>query len=220
MGIFFKDYESAGSGIAKNAPKKEGIALFLDLLGRKFWNLMLVNLLYYIFFIPLMLIFPAFSFIRNSRAFLITAGFLVLVFMFTIGPATAGLTKVIRCFCLEKHTFIARDFFNGFKVNFKKGMVVGLIDCLILISSYAALSVYPYLAVNMGTRLMYVPMVITFSLFLVVMIMNFYIFPMMVATQLSFKDLLKNSFALTSPLVPGIFDFLKSSITGSSLLSK
>ena len=28
LGIFFKDYESAGSGISKDAPKKEGIALF------------------------------------------------------------------------------------------------------------------------------------------------------------------------------------------------
>ena len=40
-------------------------------------------------------------------------------------------------------------------------------------------------------------MVLTLSLALTVVIMNFYIYLMMVATDLSFKELVKNSFALT-----------------------
>lgn len=196
LGIFFKDYESAGSGISKDAPKKEGIALFFDLLGRKFWKLLGLNVLYYLFFIPLMLIIPAFYLIRNGKAFLITAGVLILIFMVIIGPATAGMMKIMRSFYIEKHTFIVRDFFKAFKANFKKAAIVGFIDCLIILSAFASLYVYPVLAHNGQDRSWYIPMVITLSLFLTVLIMNFYIFLMMVATNLSFKDLLKNSFAL------------------------
>lgn len=196
LGIFFKDYESSGSGIAKDAPKKEGMALFFDLLGRKFWKLLGLNVLYYLFFLPLMLILPAFSIIRNGRAFTVTAVILLLIFMVIIGPATAGMMKIMRSFYIEKHTFMIRDFFRAFKANFAKAAVVGFVDCLIILSAYASLYVYPVLAHNGQDKLWYVPMVITLSLFLTVLIMNFYIFLMMVATNLSFKDLLKNSFAL------------------------
>lgn len=195
MGIF-RDYESAGSGIAKNAPKKEGFALFIDLLGRKLWKLLELNLLYFIFFIPLYLIFPALTIIKNGRIFTGVAFFLVFVFMVFIGPATAGMMKVQRAFYIEKHTFVARDFFKAVKANFKKASVIGFIDCIIALSAIASINVYPTLAVIEGTKLMYIPMVITFSLFLTVAIMNFYIFLMLIATNLSLKDLFKNSFAL------------------------
>ena len=58
MGLFSKNYESAGVGISKYAPKKKGIALFFDIVGRKFWKLMQVNLLYMLFFLPLVMMLP------------------------------------------------------------------------------------------------------------------------------------------------------------------
>lgn len=197
MGLFFKDYESAGSGISKHAPKKKGISLFFDIVGRKFWKLLELNMLYMLFFMPLVLIIPAISmFADHYKLLLCILLVLLLTFMITIGPATAGMTKVMRCFVIGKHTFMFRDFFSGFKTNFKYASIVGFIDCLIVASAYAALNVYPILAVQFGTKLMYVPMVITFSLFLVVIIMNYYIYLMMTATNLSLKNLIKNSFAL------------------------
>lgn len=196
MGLFFNDYESAGSGISKNAPKKKGFRLFLDILGRKFWQLAGLNLLYFLFFMPLLLTLTAIRYIPNNNAAIAVIILLLLTFAVTIGPATAGMTKVIRCYLIEKHTFVTRDFFKGFRENFKKAAVIGFIDCVIALSAFAAVNVYPALAVQMNSNLMYVPLVITYSFALVVLMMNYYIYLMLVATNLSLKNLIKNSFAL------------------------
>ena len=193
MGLFSKDYESSGSGISKDDVKKKGLALFFDLLGRKFWSLMWVNVLYVLFFIPLMLIMPAIYFIKNNYIAVAAICILVLIFAIVIGPATAGMMKIMRMFYIEKHTFIAHDFFEAVRDNFKRAAVVGLVDCFVIFSAFAALQVYPVLAVQY-TRAFYIPMVITFSLFLMVFIMNFYVFLMLTSTTLTMKQILKNSF--------------------------
>lgn len=196
MGLFFNDYESAGSGISKNAPKKTGIKLFFDIFLRKFWKLIEVNMLYSIFFIPLILSLVALIYIDSNTVSVIAALLFALIFALTIGPATAGMTKVMRKYVLEKHSFILTDFFRGFKQNFKKASIVGFVDCIIILSVYAGLQVYPALATGLDNNLIYVPMVIMLSLAIIVAMMNFYIFLMIIATDLSFKNLLKNSFAL------------------------
>lgn len=196
MGLLFKDYESAGSGISKHAPKKQGIALFFDLLLRKFWKLMGLNFLYTLFYLPLALIFPVIMKVQNYKAALAVIILLILVFSVIIGPATAAMMKIMRSFYIEKHTFILRDYFRAFKNNFKKAAIVGFIECLLALSVYASLNVYPALVVQFHSHLMYIPMILTISIFLITIIMNFYIYLMMIATSLSFKQLVKNSFAL------------------------
>ncbi|MBQ3946965.1 MAG: hypothetical protein II656_00435, partial [Ruminococcus sp.] len=86
MALF--DYESAGSGISKNAPKKKGLKLFFDIFFRKFWQLFEVNFLYSLFFLPLLLIITAISVLENYTLILIISVFLLLVFTIVIGPAT------------------------------------------------------------------------------------------------------------------------------------
>ena len=39
MGLFKNNYERAGVGIAKNAPKKKGFFRYMEIFGRKFWKL-------------------------------------------------------------------------------------------------------------------------------------------------------------------------------------
>ncbi|HOC34140.1 MAG TPA: DUF624 domain-containing protein [Ruminococcus flavefaciens] len=196
MGLFSNKYDKSGPGISKDEARKKGMALFFDLLGRKFWSLMWLNVLYDLFFIPIMLMFPAFLLIKNNVASLSVIGVLAVIFAFIIGPATAGMMKVLRYFYIEKHSFIARDFFDGVKENFVKASVIGFIDCFLLVSAFASLQVYPALAATVS-KAFYIPMVITFSIFLLVMIMNFYIFLMMTATRLSLKQLIRNSFTLS-----------------------
>ena len=195
LGFLFHDYQSAGSGISKHAPKKKGMALFLDLLGRKFWRLAGLNLLYFMFFIPLMLILPALAFIPSAGVALIVSALLVLTFMILIGPATAGLTRVLRCYIVEKHAYVTRDFFRGFRGNFKNAAVVGFIDSLVAISAFAAMRVYPLLASQLSV-LMYIPLMLTYSLVILIVMMNYYIYLMMDATSLSLKNLIKNSLML------------------------
>jgi len=192
------DYESAGAGISKNAPRKKGLSLFFDIFFRKFWKLLEVNLLYSMFFIPLILAFASIVFLSDTSMTLSLAvgGICLLIFMITIGPATAGVTKIMRCYLIEKHTFIVRDFFRAFKRGFAKAAVIGFADCIVVLSVYASLKVYPMMAETYNTKLLYVPMTITLSIALVVLMMNFFIYLMLIATNLSLKNLIKNSFAL------------------------
>ncbi len=196
MGIFFKDYESAGPGIAKDAPKKKGAALYFELFGRKFWQIIGLNMIYYVFFIPLVLAFVLLLYkgSTNLQAALICV--CIAVFAVLIGPATAGLVKVLKNYILEKHSFMFKDFFGAFRDNFKRAALVGILDCVILASCMASLSVYPQLAVVYDTRLMYVPMVITLSLGLMVLMMNYYVFLLIVGTDLTMKNIIKDSFFL------------------------
>ena len=221
LGLFFNDYESAGPGISKNAPKKKGLALFFDIFFRKFWQLIGLNLLFSLTCLPLFGAIAAISFMTNYDMLLIVLGVLLLVFMVLIGPATAGMTKVLRNFILGKHTYIIRDFFRAFRLNFKKSLFVGVIDVIVAASVIASYNVYPGMVViyqdKMSfSQIFYVPMIITFSLAIVVAMMNFYIYPMIIATDLTMKKLLKNSFALAFvgmkqnivPFITEVFAFI------------
>ncbi|WP_318259716.1 DUF624 domain-containing protein [Ruminococcus sp. YRD2003] len=196
LGLFSSNYESAGAGIAKNAPKKEGIALFFDIFFRKFWLMIGLNILFFLFTIPLWATLPVMYYVSNEKVSLIIVALLLVVFAVSFGPAVAGISKVIRLFLLGRHSFIVRDFFKGFKQNFGKACLIGILDIVAVLSAYAGYNVYPAMAVNYDSKIFYVPLVITFSVVLVILMMNYYIFLMMTATDLSIKNLIKNSFAL------------------------
>lgn len=196
MSLFGNDYESAGSGISKNAPKKTGAALYFDILWRKLWKLLSLNFLYMLFFAPLLIGGVLLLKIDDKTAAVIAAAVCAAVFAVVIGPATAGLTRVMRKFILEKPSFIINDFFKGFKDNFGKASLIGIVDVLMALSIIAGFKIYPQLAQQTGSNFFYVLYVISVSVALVVVMMNFYIFLMLTATDLSFKNLIKNSFML------------------------
>lgn len=140
----------------------------------RFWKMIKLNLLTFVFCIPIV----------------------------TIGPALAGMTKVLRSYALDKDTFIWHEFWKGFSQNLKKSVPAGLIDILFTISLICAVNVYPAMkddAVAAGqSGIIYTVLcVISVSFALTVLMMNFYAFPMIVATELSFKNIIKNSFFLT-----------------------
>ncbi len=193
---FFYNYQSSGPGISKYGPKKKGLALFFDLFFRKFWKLCGLNLLFFIFCLPPIIAVALIRVIKDTRILLAVIIVLLLAFAVLIGPATAGMTKVIRAFIIEKHTFVIRDFFKGFKQNFKKACVIGLLDVLAALSAFSAYNIYPDWAEFYHNKLFYIPLTITLSVALVIMAMNYYIFLMLTATDLSLKNLIKNSFAL------------------------
>ena len=171
MGIFGNNYLKSGPGIAKDAPKKKPFFHCWELYFRKFWKLLQLNIITVLFCLPVI----------------------------TIGPALAGMTKVLRNYVLEKNSFIFHDFWKGFSQNWTKSLPVGLIDILLIISAISAVNVYPAMAENAqsGGWIWYAFCIISISVTFTVLIMNFYIFPMIIATDLSFKNCIKNSFFLT-----------------------
>lgn len=171
---FGADYEKAGSGISKNAPKKKPFFLFLEMYFGRFWKMLKLSLLTFLFCIPIV----------------------------TIGPALTGMTKVLRAYALDKDVFIWHEFWKGFSQNLKKSFLTGIIDTVFTISLICAINVYPALgdaaeAAGQSGVIYTVLCVISVSFALTVLMMNFYAFPMIAATELSFKNIVKNSFFLT-----------------------
>jgi uncharacterized membrane protein YesL len=200
MGLFGNHYEQTGPGIAKGAPRKKGFARYMELFLAKFWKLIELNLFYTLFFIPLIVAGISFflmlsgSLASNLAIVLMIAG--VLLFVVLFGPATAGLMKIMRNFVIEKPTFMIHDFMKTFRAEFAHSFVVGFLDCLMACCVAAAFYVYPKLAEQSGNKIFYLMLVITLSISLVVILMNFYVFLMMVSTNLSLKNVLKNSLFL------------------------
>lgn len=195
MGIFGSDYESTGVGIPKNEPPKKGAARFFQLFFRKFWKLIQVNILYFIFYIPLLIAGYAFLRVENKTISMFMFIFSLAVFLIVVGPATTGMMKILRNYFLERHSFILTDFKDAFAENFKKSFVIGLIDVIALIAITSAMHVYPQLAKAYGNGMM-IFFVISVSIGLVFIMMNFYAYLMIAATDLSLKNIIKNSFAL------------------------
>jgi uncharacterized membrane protein YesL len=117
----------------------------------------------------------------------------------TIGPALAGMTKVLRSFTLEKSVFMVHDFMKGFKDNWKMSVPVGIVDVFVLASVLSGLYIYPRMASQSESGTFFIVLaVITVSFGLTLLMMNFYIFPMIVAVDLNLKQIIKTSFFLTA----------------------
>lgn len=196
MGLFGGNYERSGSGIAKNASKKKAFFRFFDIFLQKFWKLIELNLLYFLFCLPLLGAVLLY-FTVPSNAGLILAAVCLLLFAVLIGPATAAHMKILKNFVVEKPTFLVHDFFRTFRSEFGHAAAVGILDCILVCCIASAFYVYPQLIEQTGSKVYYVFFAITLSVGLVVLLMNFYIFLMMVSTNLSLKNVFKNSLALS-----------------------
>ncbi len=167
LGLY--DYEKAGSGVAKDGPQKKRVVVFFEIFLRKFWKLISLNMIFVLFCLPVV----------------------------TIGPAIAGATKVLRNYSQERHAFLFSDFFGAFKRNFVKAFFMGLIDLAAIVCIAAGCVVYPSLAKSCENVLIYIPLSIVLAIGVVLVMMNFYAFLMIVTTNISFKNILKNSLFLT-----------------------
>lgn len=117
--------------------------------------------------------------------FLITYLFVVL---WGMGPATAGITYVLRNFAREEHAWIWSDFKDALKSNFKQSAAVFAIDVVVFVLLYFAITFYSQMSGLIGA-LRYVIIMIA----VVYTMMHFYIYPLMVTFKLSLKDLYRNS---------------------------
>lgn len=161
MGLF-NDYQREGKGVSKEQ-KTPRFLLFFQIFFRKFWNLIMINALYLIFCIPIV----------------------------TIGPATAGFTKIMRNYAREEHAFIWGDFIETFKKNFKQAFLFSLLDFAVL-----AFLILDLLSIhNVPNRmLMILSMAAIFLTLTVWIFMRYYIYNMMITFRLTMKQLLKNAF--------------------------
>lgn len=162
----FRNYIDSGSGVAKKPPQKKPFFRFIETFTNKFWVLFELNFLYVLFCLPIV----------------------------TFGPATAAMTHMMRNIYLQRPQFLFHDFWQAFKKNFKSSFVIGLIDVAVI-----ALSVYAFYfyTVNMNDHDTYwLYYALTMSAEIIFLLMNFYIYPQIVALNLKMPAILKNSLIL------------------------
>lgn len=224
MGGFFGffDYSKPGPGIPKDLPPKSKFIVFFEVLGRKFWKLCYLNLLYFITSLPILfiiyLIFGSFilpyiqdtisaqKYIENAKniesmLFMFLNIFVIGGFMaFGIGPTTAGYTYILRNFAREEHAWVTSDFFENIKKNIKESIITLVVDFIILFTFYVNIRFYSAMEKQYPT--LYLVKYFIFVAFAIYLMMHIFIYPMMVTYNLKVRHIYKNAFIFTILKLP------------------
>lgn len=166
MGLFYNNNE-AGSGVAKRGPQKKPFFRFVEVFADKFWTLFQINLIYFLFCIPLI----------------------------TFGPATAALTAVMRNIYLGRPQFVFHEFWTAFKKNFKQSYFIGLIDLIFIF--LAAFSYVFYTSTIDDNDYYWLLYALTMAAEVIFLMLNFYIYPQIAALNLKMGAILKNSMIMS-----------------------
>ncbi|MBQ3124934.1 MAG: hypothetical protein IJC09_05910 [Clostridia bacterium] len=211
MGIFNR-YLKEGPGIDKNAPKKKGIFLFAELVGRKFFLMLRANALYSLVSIPFFLV-SLFFLAPVIRSVLLPAGVIndawtmIMMdvfftgFLFTFfgsGPASASYAFVTRSFTRSEHVWIASDGRDIFKENFKYSMLLLIIDIAVIYLAMNAVAFYGMNAGGLSVFLRFFIMV----LFALYAISHMFAYQIMVTYECKFFDIIKYSLTMTLAKLP------------------
>ncbi len=165
----FFNYNKEGRGVTKaDVAAETPVKRFFTELIHRFWQLVLLNVIYLLACVPIV----------------------------TIGPATAAMNYVCRNFSQGKPVFFFSDFVEKCKEHFKQGVVVGVIQVLVgalLVGSFLSWTDSSFNASG-GFRTAAVVVIFIFAYLLV--FASFYIYPMMVSFDLPVKQLIRNSVIL------------------------
>lgn len=112
---------------------------------------------------------------------------------FTVFPATSALFTVVRKWVMgntDVGTF--RTFFQGYKENYLKSMLGGLIYTLLIVIMYVDVTVYMTQMTNFK-----IVGILMLVLMIILLVSMFNFFSIVVHYQMNFKQVITNSFLLT-----------------------
>ena len=195
----FNNYSKPGPGVLKNnGYEPNRFTLYFQLLGRKFWNLCVLNLVFALFSAPYCVASVLLYNFLSRFEFISVMGF-QFHFMFSLfpfalfGPVLGAVFKVARDFAREEPVFIFSDFFTTLKKNIGKPLALSLISYVLFLCLSFALPFY-YLQSGISVYVFF-PLCLLAAF--VVINMQHYIYTMSVVFELSIKDIFKNSLILT-----------------------
>lgn len=165
---------------------KLGITRFFTGYFKNIHRLLFLNIL---FAVPLLFFGTIFYFI--SRMTGLNTAFITLAPIIFVYPFFAGITLCTRDIVKEKDEIpVVKLFFKGFKENFLKFIVHGILLYLAVFFCYSSISLYYRMA--LGNGIFYIPLGVA-VLITVLVLFVFYNIPVMTVTfDLSLKDIYKN----------------------------
>ncbi len=217
------DFNTPGKGVEKDEPPKKGIALFWDIVIKRFWKMVSLNALYIVFSVPGLIIgwfltaFMATNVMalfnidltailsEGDQASIAISQFCmyltcVIYAIFGGGAPTAGMTYVLKNYRIDNHAWVWADFWSTFKEKFLKATVVYIIDTVILFLLSLNFCFYGATAsTNIISYLLQGLMVVIFFIFL---LMHAYVYPIMISRDMKIWELYKNSFILALGKLP------------------
>ena len=222
MGLFDRLYygKAGKRDYSEMDMPKDRVSLFFMVLKDHVFDLVKVNLLQIIFWLPFLLwTYVNLAAVQSidaqavlaseggAQALLSAVSGYAMMWMLGLipclaitGPSSAGAAYVMRNWARDQHAFLLSDFKDAFKSNWKQALGVSLITSVTPIVTYAAVSYYGAMA--RGNALMLAPMVVVLSAVIVYAIMLPLLYPMMVGYELRFKDLLRNAFLMGAARLP------------------
>ena len=199
---------------------KTRVSLFFLVLKDHIFDLIKVNLLQVVFWIPFMI----WTFINlaaiqsidvesimaqeggameimNAIASYLVMWLIGLIPCLAItGPSSAGAAYIMRNWARDQHAFLLSDFKDAFKGNWKQALGVSCITALVPTLVYTGVTYYSQMANT--NALMMVPLVLVLSIALMWALMLPLLYPMMIGYELSFKYLIKNAFLMAAATLP------------------
>lgn len=222
MALF--NYDRPGRGIDKNAPKKKGAALFFELVWRKLKLLALSSMLYFVVSLPIMALY-FFVFYRLFGGFFAGVeiaryiSMIIILTLFTavlwgMGPVSCGYTYLMRSFAREEHVWIASDFFDSIKKNWKYGAAICVTDILMIIFGTVSMKIYSDLLAGGKVYAIFLVSAV-FAAFLIYTFMHYYMYEFAVTFDMSVLDMFKNSAIMAIAAMP--MNILLTLISGAGI---
>lgn len=186
--------QNEGKGVSKLT--KRSFSHCLSVFFNKIFLLIKSNILFCLFTLPLAALAVIIAFVVFPDVNLLELKFEV-SFVFQImliplplafvGPAVCGLTKVTRDIGREEHVELIKDFFITYKRCFFKSIIISLLQYVFYVAAFFAFIVYwgewLFFSVSMIATIYFV-------------LMQKYIYIMLVSTELSVFKMYKNSILL------------------------
>lgn len=218
MGLFSNNiWAKPGKGVERDEPKKNAFFHFWELVGRKFFQLVGYNLMYFVCLLPLIvyvygLVYTwlstvagaggsgetvALSLMVNLMGMLynfVPGALHIPLFVLSVllyGPLTMGLTYVQRNFVREEHAWMS-DLFSRALSNWKQGLFFGLLDVIVIVIMYVNWN-YTMLSGEEVTLFSIVIRGITTILFIYYLFMRNYFYQLAVTVNLKAGQIIKNS---------------------------
>ncbi len=195
-----------------NENEKRAIFKYFEIIFSKASNLITLNLVYFIFLIPLIcsaiyticLLFDVSAELIQSIYFVHLAVWimetiplpvmliLLVISIVAYGPLTAGFTYCIRNIATGKHYWL-NDMFSQAKSNFKQGLAFGIIDLTVLSSCVIYLASNTSVLQGGGLLAFRAAQVLSVLITLTYIWIRFYSYTIAVTFDMKIRDIFKNT---------------------------
>ncbi len=200
MSLFSNRYTKVGPGVHKDEPQKNRFFYYFELLGRKFFDICKLNLVFLLSVLPLGAVSIGLFLWLWQGSFSIEGNFLLSVMIICspwmlAGPSIGAASKIAREFAREIPVFLWSDFWDTFRSEWKQTLLISVLDYLALCCVTAALPFYYYSDFGPVSYLLFAVCIVVA---LVVVFAQNYLYYMSVSFDLPLSAVVKNSFLLAA----------------------